>query len=218
MGTDMDWDEYLREAGRDTDIDQIRYALDHGADPNVDLYHDGNTLLYWAASGGDSDLVRLLLQAGAQVAREAQSESTSVHVAVEHNHREILELLIAADGAVGLDWFDYLDRSPLMVAVKENNRELAEILIRAGADVNAHNEAHIGDTALKLAAEESDSEMVKLLLQAGADPLIPGWMGLTAWDKAQERRGRKGLAVRELIEKALPSGVGNGTIWRKMKG
>jgi ankyrin repeat protein len=181
----------------------MRYALQHGADPNLDVYHDGNTLLYWAASNGNAELVRLLLQAGAQVAREAHAGSTSVHVAVEHNHKEILELLLAADGAVALDWFDYIDHTPLMCAVKENNRELAEILLRAGAEINAHNEARIGDTALKLAAEEGDSAMVKLLLQAGADPLIPGTTkcrrthGARAYRKGRSQPHQAGNQVAE---------------------
>ncbi len=211
----MDWDEYLREACHADDMEQIRYALEQGADPNVDLYHNGRILLYWAARSGRADFVRLLLQAGAQVAREEQADSTSVHGAVEHNHREVLELLLAADGAAALDWFDYIDRTPLMCAVDENNTELAERLLRAGASVNAHNAACIGDTALKRAAERGDSEMVRLLLDARADPLISGWMGRTPWDEAQQRRSAEGLQVRELIEKAAPQFMRQETKTRK---
>lgn len=202
----MDWDEYLREAWRDGDKEQIRYALEQGADPNVDLYDDlYGSLLCWAASGKDVDFVHLLLRAGAKVARESQAESTSVHEAVEQNQREILELLLAADGAVALNWFDYVARTPLMIAVRENNQELAQLLLEAGADINAHDEARAGNTALHIAAGEGNSHMVKFLLKAGADPLMPGGMQLTPWHKAQQRRSPEGLKVRELIENALPS-------------
>jgi ankyrin repeat protein len=91
----------------------------------------------------------------------------------------------------------------------------AYLLLRAGADVNAHNEARISDTALKLAAEQADSAMVTLLLDAGADPLIPGWMGLTPWDKAQDRRSAEGLKVRALMEKAVSMRMRQETKTRK---
>ena len=42
----MDWDEYLREAYKDTDFEQVCYALEQGASPNVDVFRDGHTILY----------------------------------------------------------------------------------------------------------------------------------------------------------------------------
>jgi len=206
----LDWDEHLRVAYITDDLEQMRYALERGADPNLALHvgmeqywdEDADSLLYWATCSRREDFVRLLLQAGAMVANEERYNSTSVHEAVQNNDRPILELLLKADGSVALNWFDYLDRTPLMWAVAENNQEMVGLLLQAGSDVNAHNEVRIGDTALRMAAGRGDSEMVKLLLNAGADPLIPGWMGLSAWDKAQDRRSAEGLKVRELIERA----------------
>ncbi len=198
----MDWDAYLCEAFSSNDLEQMQAALEQGADPNV-LWHD-NTLLYWAASRVWTDAVRLLLRFGAEVAREPENDSTSVHAAVEKNAADILDLLLAADGRTALDRYDYLDYTPLMVAVREKNLELAQRLIAAGANVNARDEAHIGTTALKIAAEQGDSEITALLLKAGADPLIPGWMGLTPYDKALLRTSPEGRIVREMIEKAVP--------------
>ena len=177
-------------------------ALEQGADPNT-LWND-NALLYWAAGRAWTEAVRLLLRFGAKVAREPENDSTSVHIAVEKNAVNILDLLLAADGKTALDRYDYLDYTPLMVAVREKNLELAKRLIAAGADVNAHDEAHIGTTALKIAAEQGDSEMTALLLKAGSDPLMPGWMGQTPYDKALLRTSPEGRIVREMIEKAVP--------------
>ena len=176
----MDWDEYLREAYNCNDREQIRYALEQGANANVDLFHDGNTLLYWAAHSGNLELIDLLLQFGAKVAQEPEGDSNSLHVAVEHNRARRSRTAVAADGKEAINRYDYLDYTPLMVAVKAGNIEMAQLLIAAGADVNAHNEARIGNTALRLAATSGNSEMVKLLLDARANPLIPGWMGIDA--------------------------------------
>jgi ankyrin repeat protein len=207
----IDWDEYLRAAYVTDDLEEMRNALEQGANPNLALHlgpdqkpeHDADLLLYWAADSRREDFVRLLLEAGAKVAREEGCDSTSVHQAVQNNDKPVLELLLKADGAVALNWFDYLDRTPLMWAAAENTQEMVRLLLHAGSDVNAHNEARIGDSALRIAAERGDSEMVKLLLDAGADPLLPGWMGLTAWHKAQDRRSAEGLKVRELIERSV---------------
>lgn len=201
----MDWNAYLCEAFLSNDLEQMQAALEQGADPNV-IWHD-KALLYWAAGRAWTDAVRLLLRFGAKVGREPDNDSTSLHIAVEKNAADILDLLLAADGKTALDRYDYLDHTPLMVAVRERNLELAQRLIAAGANVNAHDTAHIGTTALKIAAERGDSEITALLLKAGADPLIPGWMGQTPYDKALLRTSPEGRIVRELIEKAVPANM-----------
>jgi len=75
-------------------------------------------------------------------------------------------------------------------------------LISAGADVNAHDEERIGNTVLHYAAEDGDSEAVELLLRAGADPEIPGWMGITAIGKAEQRDDEKGRHILALLKEA----------------
>ena len=189
----MDWNEFLHEAVAEKDIDLVRQALAEGADPN---YRDpnevgpfvGTTPLYWAVPGGNLEIARLLLEAGAHMISEDQAGSSSLHMAVADKNLPLVDLLLEYDGRAALDWFDEVDRTPLMCAVDAGYVEIALRLIDAGADVNAHNEAWIGDTALHRAAANGTWEMVELLLKAGADPTIPGWMGLTPLDKGRERK------------------------------
>ena len=116
----MYWDEHLRAAYVTDDLEEMRNALEQGANPNLALHigteqeskHDADLLLYWAAASRREDFVRLLLQAGANVAREEGCDSTSVHQAVQNNDKPVLALLLQADGGVALNWFDYLDRTP----------------------------------------------------------------------------------------------------------
>ena len=203
----MDWNEFLHEAIAEKDADLVRQALAEGADPNhADNAWDdplgGNTELYWAVSAGDLEIVRLLLAAGAKVAAEALSTSSSLHAAVEDANLPMVNLLLDYDGAAALNWFDYVDRTPLIVAVEMGSIQIAQRLLEAGADVNAHNEPKIGDTALHRAAENGTLEMVQLLLQAGANPIIKGWMWLTPLDNAKGRKRGDGPRVYGLLEQA----------------
>ena len=202
----MDWNEFLHEAVAEKDIDLVRQALAEGTDPNrpdaLDSFSSGTTERYWAVSGGEVEIVRLLLNAGARVAAEAQAESSSLHAAVEDVNLPMVSLLLDHDGSAALDWFDYVDRTPLMIAVDTESIKIAKRLLEAGADVNAHNEPRIGDTALRRAAENGTLEMVELLLAAGADPTIPGWMARTPLDKARGRKRGDGPRIYERLEQA----------------
>lgn len=202
----MDWNEFLHEAVAEKDADLVRQALTEGADSNrldpSNGFRAGTTELYWAVSGGELEIVRLLLDAGARVAAEAQAESSSLHAAVEDVNLPIVSLLLDYDGHLALDWFDYVDRTPLMVAVEAEHMALAGRLVDAGANVNAHNEPRIGDTALHIAAANGTLEMVEMLLAAGADPTIPGWMARTARDKARGRKRGDGPRIYDVLERA----------------
>ena len=141
----MDWNEFLHEAMAEKDVDLVRQALAQGADPNCAMMtlvgsFVGTTALYWAVSSGEMEIVRLLLDAGARVAAEAQAESSSLHEAVEDMNLPMVSLLLEYDGVAALNWFDYIDRTPLMIAVEVGSVPIAQRLIDAGANVNAHNE------------------------------------------------------------------------------
>lgn len=205
----MDWNEFLHEAVSERDIDLVRQALAQGADPNHpeapgDAFNSfvGTTELFWAVLGGNYEIVRLLLESGAKVAAEAQSESSSLHAAVEDLNLPMVNLLLEFGGAAALNWFDYIDRTPLTIAAEMGSIEIARRLIGAGADVNAHNEPKIGDTALHRAAENGTLEMVQLLLVAGADPTIKGWMWITPLGNARGRKRGDGPRVYDLLEQA----------------
>ena len=169
-----------------TDQQIIKILLDSGANPNL-RRNDGTTALYWAASSNDSELVRILIEAGARVDAEQPEEAyTSLHQASEHGNFELVKLLLKAGGEVVLNKFDYVSRTPLMWAIERGNIEIAKALIEAGSDVNAHDESHIGNTALLIATRMENFKLVELLLEAGADPTIAGWMGITAMSLVQK--------------------------------
>ncbi len=89
--------------------------------------------------------------------------------------------------------------TPLHHAVRGEHFAVASFLLQNGADINAHDEANIGETPLGDVAATCSLEMAQLLVDAGADPTIPGWMQLTALDRAQRRKSAEGRAVHDLL-------------------
>lgn len=205
----MNWNEFLHEAVAEKDVELVRQALAQGADPNYPealgasfSSFVGTTELFWAVGGGDLEITRLLLEAGAKVAAEEHSEESSLHAAVEDANLPMVNLLLQYDGAAALNKFDYIDRTPLIIAVKMESIPIVRRLIEAGADVNAHNEPRIGDTALHTAAASGTLEMVTLLLKAGANSTIKGGMWRTPLDEARGRKRGDGPRIYELLTQA----------------
>ncbi len=201
----MDWNEFLSEAIAEKDIDVVRQALAQGADPNHSDKDwsdplSGHTPLFWAVFGGSLEIARLLLNAGARVAAEAETEDSSLHAAVEDANLPSVNLLLDYDGAAALDWFDYVSRTPLMIAVEMENIPIARRLIEAGADVNAHEDAAGGDTALHVAARNGTLRMAELLVSAGANPLIRP--GLAGTPLGHARKRGDGPRIYELLQQA----------------
>jgi len=126
-------------------------------------------------------------------------EKGQLHFAAQDGNLERVKKLIA-DG-YPLNVFDDIDKTPLHYAAEKEHFDVAEYLIKSGADVNAHNRDRAGDTPLGAIAGNCSYNMAKLLVDAGADPSIPGWMHLTALNKAQERKKEEGKRVFSLLVK-----------------
>lgn len=102
---------------------------------------------------------------------------------------------------------DSLSFTPLHHAVKGGHLPVARYLLESGADVNAREEHKCGNTPLGEVAGNCTYAMAELLVNAGADPAIPGWMGLSALDKARARKGAEGRRIYALMVKAAGGGV-----------
>ncbi|MGV3721491.1 MAG: ankyrin repeat domain-containing protein [Actinomycetota bacterium] len=127
-------------------------------------------------------------------------EQFRLHTAAHNGDRAEVQRLLAE--AMPVDAFDELNMTPLHYAAKGGHIEIIGLLLAAGADVNAHDAQAIGETPLGAVAANCSYEVAKLLIEAGADPTIPGWMGLTALYRAQQRKRAEGVRVKELLEAA----------------
>jgi hypothetical protein len=148
----------------------------HGADPLAD-----GSALEWAVSRGDTQVVQMLLEAGADMKDASGRFGRSLIHAIRFNHKEIVLLLLNA----GADVNAY-EGKILATASVEGREELVRILVAAGAHVDAGN-----GRAVRGASYMGRIGAVRLLIEAGADVHLTGSQGDTAIGDALSRRHTK---------------------------
>jgi ankyrin repeat protein len=131
-------------------------------------------------------------------------EREQLHFAAADGDIEKARGLIASGADLG--HFDEIGCTPLHYAVENEHYAVAHLLLEAGANISAHNEERIGETPLGRVADKCTPEMAEFLVANGADPSIPGWMQITAVDRAARRRDEDGSAVHAILLTALAKG------------
>ncbi|KAJ6661371.1 hypothetical protein lerEdw1_014999 [Lerista edwardsae] len=177
----------LAEACSDGDVNAVRKLLDEGRSVNEHT-EEGESLLCLACSAGyyelaqyllkgltlqvlllyfegHLDMVRFLLEAGADQEHKTDEMHTALMEACMDGHVEVARLLLDSGAQVNMpaDSFE----SPLTLAACGGHVELAALLIERGANLEEVNDE--GYTPLMEAAREGHEEMVALLLAQGAN-------------------------------------------------
>jgi ankyrin repeat protein len=150
--------------------------------------------VFEAATAGDLDRLRELLEADGELARaRSADDGTALHFAAFFNQPDaaILLLEFGADPHAVSSTFGGV--TPLHSAAAGNNNAAARALLAAGADANARQQGAF--TALHEAALTGNEELVDILLEAGADPSLAADDGRTAADLARDG-GHAALAAR----------------------
>lgn len=142
------------------DAAAVRQLIAGGADVNQPDA-GGDVPLIMAAYQGYSDIVALLLEAGADVtAVDPGMKATALHAASYAGHAEVARQLIAAGIAIDQQG-PYNGYTALHDAIWQNNVETAEVLIQAGADLTIRS--NTGETPLAFARANNRARIVALI-------------------------------------------------------
>lgn len=159
-------DTPLIEGARGGHLKVAEVLVDYGADVNLqgEAWY---TALHCAAAAGHVDLVKWLLDKGANVTL-FRGHNTPLHSAAASGQLEVVRILLqhgADPEAKGID-----ESTPLELASGVGNLELVELFLSLGVEVNARG--LYGRTALYVAAWGDDVEVARVLLEHGADPSL----------------------------------------------
>jgi len=168
----------------------IKSLLEDGVDVNAHC-SAGETALYRASKGGRENIIRLLLEAGAET---TGSSCRSLYAACERGHTQIVDLLLRHSADPNTFSVSSALRTPMRVAssdslpiicaVQKGYIDIVNLLLKHGADVNKQDKtgksALIAFLALMASrrsktnqvsnpSEESDFNVLKSMLLAGGD-------------------------------------------------
>ena len=159
----------------------VEAILCSGEDVNQPTTDKADTALHLAAYYDHIALVKLLIEAGADVDKKTRTGSTALSVAAEHGHTSCVMALLRAGADINLE-----GRTPIYLAAEFGHEACVALLIGAGADFHkrlrfrvswpsrlcpshtSHNMVVRGNTPMVIASRKGHTRIVKLLKDAQA--------------------------------------------------
>lgn len=215
----LDAESLLNAIGQD-DVAYVQAAVNRGAITvnqriSVQVYPDGAPLVALAARAGSLNVLRYLVQSGADVNARTPVNETPLMLAAYFRddggttvdrHDEVVRFLVEAGANLENEPHNY---TPLAYAAYNDRQRALRYLIERGArvdaDANGGRVVYI-NTPLMMAAMQGHREAVRLLLRAGADPLVRVHQGNTAREFALKYRHTHVEPLLACAE-AMPSGI-----------
>lgn len=129
-------------------------------------FYEDQELLFIVAQRNRPDIVKFLLETGADVnSEEKKSRKTPLHAAACKGNTEVCELLLEKGAEINRK--DYGGDTPLSLALDDNRHEAALFLLDKGADGNTVNLNRW--TPLHLAIYGRDQDIASRLINLGVD-------------------------------------------------
>ena len=195
-------------------VNIVKLLLERGASPNFLTPITKLTPLHAAAINGNTEIIQILIKAGAYV--NPKGLVTPISFAVSHGNFDAVVTLINEGAKINIHQSnDNVRYSPLYVACAKGYLNIVMFLVESGAKIeikdtnnatplivasiknysriveflvnrgaNVNAQTTSGDTALIYASKNSNVELVKFLLSKGADPSLKGKLWRTAYSVA----------------------------------
>ncbi len=143
---------------------------------DINEEYDDGILLVYAAQHGYIDIMKLLIEKGAEVNLEDSYGMTPLYWAAINNNEDMTKFLIEEKGAE-VDFEGINSTTALLEVSKNGYIEIVKILVAHGADINI--KASISRTPLHYALEKGYMDIAEFLIKEGADVNIEDGDGMT---------------------------------------
>ena len=147
-------------------LETVKVLVGAGASMKKRGLH-GYTPIITASSHGNTDIVKFLIEKGADITSKTDAKSNkgynSLMLACFNGHIETVEILI--DRGSDLDEIDPGGNTSMHISLVQNNTSIVELLIQKGARVNFRNSDGISPLMLATALEKLD--VVEMLIKEG---------------------------------------------------
>ena len=161
------------KACKEGKLDKVKKFVKEGCDVNTTIGgHFGRTPLMYAAGEGRFDVVKYLIDHGADVSKKAWHERTALHTASERGNLKVVEALLSKGAEIDVEDEDRC--TPLMLAAGRGHIDISLYLIDHSARADINKKDGCKRTALHYASERGDLEVVKALLSKGAEIDVEG--------------------------------------------
>jgi len=166
--------------------------------PSLNYYSYDKSPLCCAITTNNLDLVKLLLDHGADINKNEEFEDEPLIHAIKRGNNDIIKYLIDHGATIDQD-IDKSIYTPLYYAIQMENEEIVQYLIDHGAAFNSKKEAPSLPSLLTEAIRCQNDNIAKRLIDAGAD--ITSDVGINSL-LATINLGKKDL-VKYMLEKGV---------------
>ena len=167
---------------------------------NLDLFvnaanEEGNTPLFYAIDANNIDVVKLLIENGANINQHNNGGHTSLHWASVKGHKRIVKYLVKR--GIDINILNDKKNTSVLIASELGHEDIVKFLVEHDANINLQDID--GDTPLLMAARTNHENIVKFLVEHGADINVKNKKGDSPLICAAKKRNLN--LVRYLINK-----------------
>jgi len=202
----------LMIAGRNGDMDAVRFLLEKGAGINETQHTNnssaGTTALMFAILEGHEEVALYLLKNGADSDR-GNWYLNGTMAAASKGMAPLVEGMIRA--GCDINKRGSLGRTPIMFACESGDINTVKVIIDNGADIHALNDS--GHTALMYGARSGNIDIIRLLVGKGADIRAESKYGTTPLGQASRSGSLR--CLKYLLEQGASDDAGD-DIWHSL--
>jgi ankyrin repeat protein len=155
----------IHYAAAHNSVQCLGYFINSGIEISLPHSTTNSAPLHFAAEYGHVEVVKILLEKGANIGAQNQNGYTPLHFAAEYGHVEVVKILL--EKGANIEAQNQNAYTTLHFAAEKGNFAVIKILLEKVADIEAKSQN--GYTPLHLAAGDGNVEVVKILLEKGAN-------------------------------------------------